>query len=217
MGDFVQTVEWTDALVLRMRALWDEGLSTQAIGDRLGISKNAVVGKAHRLNFPSRSSPIKGAGGLDVYAQDEAFVKSFTDAWNSDAAREAVAVRFDMSRDRAYAIAKKLGLDMSRRQPAPAPAVTLPPLASVGVAEPIAIERVVRPALTPAAARVAPPRARRVGGKVQPCQFPIGEPGTVDFRFCDEPSEPGGPYCVEHHRRCYVPIRDIEARRAELA
>lgn len=206
---------WTPEMDARLEALWDEGLSTAQIGEIMGMSKNAVVGRSHRIFLKSRPSPIKGAGNLDVYVRDEAFVAAFVPAWNSDMTREAVAAKFDIERDRTYAIAKKLGLDMPRRRQAPA--VTLPPLASVGAAEPVAIERVVRPALTPAAARVAPPRARRVGGKVQPCQFPISEPGTVDFRFCDEPSEPGGPYCVEHHRRCYVPIRDIEARRAELA
>ncbi|HTU55017.1 MAG TPA: GcrA family cell cycle regulator [Acetobacteraceae bacterium] len=52
-------MEWTEELIARLRGLWDEGHSTAEIGRRLGVSKNAVVGKAHRLNLPARPSPIR--------------------------------------------------------------------------------------------------------------------------------------------------------------
>lgn len=50
--------ELDPTLIPRLRALWDEGHSTAAIGRRLGVSKNSVVGKAHRLDLPSRPTPI---------------------------------------------------------------------------------------------------------------------------------------------------------------
>ncbi|MDX1710102.1 MAG: GcrA family cell cycle regulator [Rhodovibrionaceae bacterium] len=53
---------WNDERIAELRKLWDEGLSASIIGERLGISKNAVVGKAHRLKLPSRPSPIKRGG-----------------------------------------------------------------------------------------------------------------------------------------------------------
>ena len=55
-------VTWTDERIEQLRKLWDQGLSASAIGKQLGVSKNAVVGKAHRLKLPARPSPIrKGA------------------------------------------------------------------------------------------------------------------------------------------------------------
>ena len=51
---------WTSALIVELRELWAEGHSTAAIGRRLGVSKNAIVGKAHRLELDSRPSPIAG-------------------------------------------------------------------------------------------------------------------------------------------------------------
>lgn len=51
--------DWTDSDIATLRTLWDEGLSTAEIGRRMGLSKNAVVGKAHRLNLPARPSPIR--------------------------------------------------------------------------------------------------------------------------------------------------------------
>ncbi|MGE4482353.1 GcrA family cell cycle regulator [Acidocella sp.] len=56
-------MEWTDETIARLRALWAEGLSTAEIGRRLNISKNAVVGKAHRLSLPARPSPIRRTTG----------------------------------------------------------------------------------------------------------------------------------------------------------
>jgi len=50
---------WSEARIQLLAGLWREGMSTAEIGRRLGISKNAVVGKAHRLALPSRPSPIK--------------------------------------------------------------------------------------------------------------------------------------------------------------
>ncbi|MCQ4161483.1 GcrA family cell cycle regulator, partial [Roseomonas sp. GC11] len=52
-------MEWTAEAIEALRALWAEGHSTAEIGRRMGISKNAVVGKAHRLNLPARPSPIR--------------------------------------------------------------------------------------------------------------------------------------------------------------
>ncbi len=56
--------DWTEEMIARLRALWDEGLSTAEIGRRMSLSKNAIVGKAHRLHLPPRPSPIllKGSG-----------------------------------------------------------------------------------------------------------------------------------------------------------
>ncbi|GGC32556.1 GcrA cell cycle regulator [Siccirubricoccus deserti] len=52
-------MDWTSEAIDQLRAFWDEGHSTAEIGRRMGISKNAVVGKAHRLNLPARPSPIR--------------------------------------------------------------------------------------------------------------------------------------------------------------
>ncbi len=57
-------MEWSEDVITKLRVLWFEGHSTAEIGRRLNISKNAVVGKAHRLNLPPRPSPIRrGAEG----------------------------------------------------------------------------------------------------------------------------------------------------------
>ena len=166
-------MEWAEETILRLRQLWDEGHSTAEIGRRLGVSKNAVVGKAHRLDLPARPSPIRrdGSGGAP-----------------------------------------------RRSTPRRVAGPTLPPLPSTaplagapsGDAMPrvaaVGFGHVVRPVPAPAP-RVAVP-APRPYGRVITCCWPIGEPGTSSFRFCDAESVPGKPYCEQHAQVAYVKVRD---------
>ena len=50
---------WDDNNVSKLRDLWDQGLPTAQIGKLLGFTKNAVVGKAHRIGLERRPSPIR--------------------------------------------------------------------------------------------------------------------------------------------------------------
>ncbi len=50
---------WDDSNVTKLRELWDQGLPTAQIGKLLGFTKNAVVGKAHRIGLERRPSPIR--------------------------------------------------------------------------------------------------------------------------------------------------------------
>ncbi len=57
---------WTPALESELRRLWDAGISAIKIGRELGMTKNSVVGKAHRLHLSSRPSPIRPPGAGHV-------------------------------------------------------------------------------------------------------------------------------------------------------
>ena len=54
-----QKMTWNEENVARLRELWDQGLPTAQIGKLIGFSKNAVVGKAHRIGLERRPSPIR--------------------------------------------------------------------------------------------------------------------------------------------------------------
>lgn len=55
----MSAVEWTPERIKILIGLWEEGLPTSEIGRRLGVTKNAVVGKVHRLGLKKRASPIR--------------------------------------------------------------------------------------------------------------------------------------------------------------
>lgn len=50
---------WTDEMVESLRQMWGEGLTANEIAKKLGVSKNSIVGKVHRLCLKARPSPIK--------------------------------------------------------------------------------------------------------------------------------------------------------------
>lgn len=50
---------WTDEMVDELKNLWQKGMTTSEIAKLLGVSKNSVVGKVHRIGLSSRPSPIK--------------------------------------------------------------------------------------------------------------------------------------------------------------
>ena len=53
-------MSWTDQRIDQLKSLWEKGLTASQIADELGgVSRNAVIGKAHRLGLKSRPSPVK--------------------------------------------------------------------------------------------------------------------------------------------------------------
>ncbi len=50
---------WSDEMIEQLVSLWQSGLTTNEIAKELGMSKNSIVGKVHRLNLVARPSPIK--------------------------------------------------------------------------------------------------------------------------------------------------------------
>ena len=178
-------MDWAEEAITRLRELWDEGHSTAEIGRRLGVSKNAVVGKAHRLDLSARPSPIRREG-------------------------EALSLRRLMLRRLDGPTLPPLPctavLPQAPPQPPPPVRVAAPPPLPAPAPAPAPVIA-ARPVPAPAPRLLAVPSARPYG-RVVTCCWPIGEPGTRDFHFCDDPSEPGKPYCDEHAKLAYVKVRD---------
>ena len=61
---------WTDDRLEKLRELWDQKLSISKIGEALGVSRNAIAGKAHRLGLEKRQSPIKPSKKKDNVSND---------------------------------------------------------------------------------------------------------------------------------------------------
>ncbi len=62
-------MSWTDERIERLKDMWTRGMTASQIADDLGgVSRNAVIGKAHRLGLQSRPSPKPRRGKQELYA-----------------------------------------------------------------------------------------------------------------------------------------------------
>ena len=194
-------MDWTDAVILDLRALWDEGLSTAEIGRRLGVTKNAVVGKAHRLVLPARPSPIR-RGIVSVVAPRRATGPTLP----SMELAEAPLPASEQLADHAVVAAVQTADEAAAQVQVPAlPVVgTVQPARTAATLPETPSVRGLRSVAVPALRSMASPRRVRVVA----CCWPIGEPGTRSFRFCDAESLAGKPYCESHAQLAYVKVRD---------
>ena len=195
-------MEWSDEVIGQLRALWAEGHSTAEIGRRLGVTKNAIVGKAHRLDLPARPSPIRrDPDAVPVRRSTVRRVEGPTLPPLPSAVADC---------DIGFAA-------FGTVTASPAPQIVVPPPPPPRA--PVIARPVIAPPPPPrpivqAPRPVAPPPHRPIAmaprpyGRVVTCCWPIGEPGTREFRFCDVPSEPGRPYCEDHVKVAYVKVRD---------
>lgn len=204
-------MSWTDERIDRLKELWTKGMTASQIADELGgVSRNAVIGKAHRLGLQARPSPVKP---------------------NEAGAPKAKAAKSAAAPPPAKQEAPPAPSPAPKAAPAAAPAAAAPQQAPAQPQQP----RIVSvgpggflrqgPGDQQSPIPPAPPRrlvpakpSAEVADKTslldlneKICKWPMGHPGEPDFHFCGKPSNPGFPYCVEHCGVAYqaqLPRRD---------
>jgi len=208
-------MSWTDERIEQLKTMWQAGQTASQIAEALtGVSRNAVIGKAHRLGLQSRPSPVKP---------------------NEPEAKPVVAeapVAAPPAPPPAPEPEPEPEIEVQEAAP-PRPAPMPSPFEQRRDADPQPVMRSVGPGgflrqapgeqaapITP-----APPR-RLVPAKPSPeiagktglldlndriCKWPLGHPGEPDFHFCGEKVNPGFPYCIAHCGHAYqaqLPRRD---------
>ena len=95
--------------------------------------------------------------------------------------------------------------------PSPLPIAQVPVPPAAAPARPLQVAPVVPPSPVPVRTPVSLPARSSTPAASRPantCQWPIGEPGKPNFRFCGNGPAPGKPYCPDHCGRAYVRVRD---------
>ncbi|OXT01677.1 GcrA cell cycle regulator [Notoacmeibacter marinus] len=170
-------MSWTDERVELLKKLWADGLSASQIANQLGgVSRNAVIGKVHRLKLSSRGrASQKQARPKKPSAPRQPTVRS-------------AAPRASVSN----VVASQ---SMPRTNSAGATALKAD----------YAIDEVAEP-IYQSAAEVVVPMSRRLSLlelNERTCKWPIGDPLHEDFHFCGNDSGEGTPYCKGHAQVAY--------------
>ena len=208
-------MSWTDERIEKLTKMWESGSTASQIADELGgVSRNAVIGKAHRLGLKARPSPVKAGEKPEPPARP---------ARSAEPAAPASEPK---------ATPPKPAAPKPVREAAPAPPPPAPTAAETATAKEPGSDSAPQPRIVSvgpggflrqgpgdqqAPIPPAPPRrlvpARPSAEVVDKtslldlndriCRWPMGHPGEPDFHFCGEKVNPGFPYCVEHCGRAY--------------
>jgi GcrA cell cycle regulator len=210
------SVSWTDERIDTLKKMWDSGMTATQIAEELGgVSRNAVIGKAHRLGLQSRPSPVK---------PNEPKADAAPKPAPAAAAPQPAAPAPAAPAPKAAAPAAPAPRAEAGAADAPAPAA---PRADGPVLRSVGPGGFVRqnpgeqsPPIAPAPPRRLVPAkpSDAIAGKTslldlndRICKWPLGHPGEPDFHFCGEKVNPGFPYCVVHCGQAYqaqLPRRD---------
>jgi len=220
-------MSWTEERIATLTKMWEGGATASQIAEELGgVSRNAVIGKAHRLGLKSRPSPVKanddGTAKAPAKKKDAKPIKAKEKA-PAAPAKPVATKPTPVAVAAKPALAKSVPAGGNPSQPLPNAGGDLPKIVSVG---PGGFLR-QGPGDQQAPIPPAPPR-RLVPAKPSPeiadktslldlsdrvCRWPMGHPGEPDFHFCGEKVNPGFPYCVEHCGRAYQAQLPRGARR----
>jgi GcrA cell cycle regulator len=207
-------MSWTDERIERLKKMWHDGATASQIADELGgVSRNAVIGKAHRLGLEQRPSPVK--------AGEEKEARKAAPAASSAAAPKAA--KPDVAKP-APAAAAPAAVESIPGTSAPKPVNRSAPEMQFRSIGPGGFIRQgpgdQQPPIPPAPPRRLVPAkpSDEIADKTsllelndRICKWPIGHPGEPDFHFCGQQSNPGFPYCVDHCGVAYqaqLPRRD---------
>jgi hypothetical protein len=213
---------WTEERDAQLTADWAAGFTTSQIGERMGIGKNSVIGRAHRLRLPSRGSPINFAASQSWTEEDDATLRAIYGGFLTTA---EIGARMGRTTHAIAYRAKFLGLVAGRRAKQTRPRASSPARPSAGrdaffpgQSRPVTISGVTSSAverrgsslpvenLPEAVAETPPPRV--FSGTE--CKYPLwGDERPEVPRFCDEPVRANlngcaSPYCAAHYAECYA-------------
>lgn len=193
-------MSWTDERVERLKKMWNEGQSASQIAKDLGgVTRNAVIGKVHRLGLSNRTAGEAAPAPADPVVAPPVDAEP-VEAPRADAApAEPEAAPEEEDADEEEPVAARRQMIVPAGQP-------LPPQPSANEISPEALESV---------------REVEKGSKKlslmelteRTCKWPIGDPAGDNFWFCGLSVQAGKPYCEAHVGVAFQPMSSRRDRR----
>ncbi|RNF36201.1 GcrA family cell cycle regulator [Paracoccus methylarcula] len=196
-------MSWTDERVETLKRMWAEGQSASAIAKELGgVTRNAVIGKVHRLGLSNRNDEAEAKPAPAPAAEKKPEKKSAPA--KPEPAPQPAAAKPDPAPVKEEA--PQPAFTPAPRRPIVPAGQPLPPQPSANEISPEAL----------ASVREVEKKARKLSLMElteRTCKWPIGDPATDKFWFCGLPSQPGKPYCEAHVGVAFQPMSSRRDRR----
>ena len=192
---------WDNTMLKKLKALTGKGLSTSEIGKRLGMSKNAIVGKLNRLGWNAKAG---GAANAKIEEKKEPAKKSTS--VKADAKKAATATKTATKKaPAAKATAKKVAEKKVATKPV---AEKKSEKKQTVVKEGLETKASKKSSVSDAKSlamhqRIVQHSLEMANLKPNQCRWPIGDPDSEHFHFCGETVFVGKPYCYEHCKQAY--------------
>ena len=200
-------MSWTEERIDRLKKMWHDGATASQIADELGgVSRNAVIGKAHRLGLEQRPSPVK-PGEEKESKKPAAAAAPKPAAPKAEAAKPAPAAAAAPQASAPAANPPRSAPEMQYRSIGPGGFIRQGPGEQQAPIPPALPRRLIPAKPSPEVAD----KTSLLDLNEKICKWPIGHPGEPDFHFCGSPANPGFPYCVQHCGVAYqaqLPRRD---------
>jgi GcrA cell cycle regulator len=206
-------MSWTEERIERLKAMWAQGATASQIADELGgVSRNAVIGKAHRLGLEARPSPVKPGDEKEHRAPAAASpapkpAPAERPAPRAAAAAPAAAEPAAAPSQPAARTPQRSQQELQYRSIGPGGFIRQGPGDQQAPIPPAPPRRLVPAKPSPEVADKT--SLLELNDRI--CKWPMGHPGEPDFHFCGQAANPGFPYCVEHCGVAYqaqLPRRD---------
>ncbi len=199
-------MSWTDERVETLKRMWGEGQSASQIAKELGgVTRNAVIGKVHRLGLSNRAGAVSAEPIEIAEAQVPAVVED-KPHMRTESATPARQPKPDPDAEVIEELDEN-GIPISAARRAIIPAgQPLPPQPSANEISPEALAKV----------NEVEKSAKKIGLMElteKTCKWPVGDPATPDFWFCGLPSQQGKPYCEAHVGVAFQPMSSRRDRR----
>jgi GcrA cell cycle regulator len=183
-------MSWTDDRVEVLKTLWLDGKSASQIAKELGgVTRNAVIGKVHRLGLSNRATTNK--------AKTKATPKAKAVSKAKEPAKPKMV----------EASSTSMSVTIPPRKPIITAGQPLPPQPSNSE---ISAEALAKVANVEQEAK----KLNLMELTERTCKWPIGDPATEDFWFCGLTAETGKPYCAAHNGVAFQPMSSRRDRRS---
>ena len=194
---------WTDNMVESLKKMWKQGMTTGEIGKKLGVSKNSVVGKVHRLKLDGRPSPIKKKEDIQSAAKNKPAVAT-TAAKPSLPKTKPAEIQKPAQTAAPKIVATAPSPKTAHPQATPTTLIKKPVIEKTAYQPKFPLKEE-----TDLFAFSKPEKAK--GEKLtvtdldnHSCRWPLGDPKDEGFHFCGKKVRSGQTYCEEHSAIVYV-------------